>query len=109
MDEFAAAKGRKLRRAGLAVGLILLFTGLPLLGSSAHAAVAACDPSYGCPHPPPPGKATPECGLSKNEAAPGEKVTAHLNKAPGQADVSLRFDGNEVAKGTTNSGGAASM
>lgn len=79
----------RLRRAGLA--MVLLFGLLWLAGPAAAAPLDTA------------------CSLSTTAAAPGDSLTARIDKAPVATQVTLTFDGAGVRDSVTEADGTASV
>jgi hypothetical protein len=96
----------------LVAGLLALVIGLLVVPNSATAAPEAsratsttCDQAYGCATSSTQGPINPSCSLSTTAATPGTKITATITNVPVGTQVTVLFDGNEVASATATADG----
>lgn len=88
--------------AAVVAGVGLLF----LLGVPASAQAppggggSSCDPAYGCQPPPSSSPPAPACSVSSKIVAPGQSLTARIERLTPGTEVTLLFDGSAVGRAT---------
>jgi hypothetical protein len=92
----------------LVAGLLVLphsADATPASGLAPQATPSTCDNGYGCSTSSTRAQISPSCSLNTTSATPGTKVTGTITDIPVGTEVSLLFDGNEVAKETATADG----